>query len=200
MSTNLPYDEHELLLRVAKGDDAAFRKVFEMLVAPLRYYAYQLIKNNAEAEDMVSLAFHKLWERRERFASLQSLRSFLYIAVRRQCIDLIRHRKVADTARKDLIMAEVTDEGYAEARYMQSELLRIIYGEISTLPEKYRTILEWSFIEELSTAEMASRLQVSEGHVRADRSRALVLLRSALKNKGLLQFATGLYLLWQEQY
>jgi len=193
------HNEKEVLLLLAEGNDSAFRTIFELLVAPLQYYARQLVGDTAEAEDMVSLAFHKLWISNKRFTDLQSLRSFLYTTIRRQCIDLARHRNVVNTVHKDLATGRSSDNGYAEAKYLQAELLRIIYQEIRALPEKYRTILEWSFIDELSTAEMASRLQVSEGHVRADRSRGLVLLRSALKNKGILQLATSLYLLWQEQ-
>ncbi|MEC5143230.1 hypothetical protein UNH65_06125 [Chitinophaga sp. 180180018-2] len=181
------------------GDEAAFEIVFQRLLAPLHYYALKLVNDNAEAEDMVSLAFHKLLEGKKEFKSFVALRSYLFTVIRRQCIDLFRHRQVVDNVHQEISRDLISDEGYVEAKLFQTELMRVIYEEMQQLPAKYRDILQWTFIEELTPADMALRLGVTEGHIRADRSRGLVLLRNALKNKGLFSAAIYLYIIWLQR-
>lgn len=193
------YNETLILQRLHEGSNDAFRTVFEWLVAPLHYYAMQLTNNEEEAEDMVSMAFHKLWEGSKEFNSLKALRSYMYTIIRRQCIDMVRHRKVVKEVHARLSLEDLSDEGRGEAQFLQTELIRIIYDEIERLPHKYRNILKLSFIEEKTTSEISAQLGISEGHLRADRSRALVLLRNSLKNKKILHLALLLYTLWQKQ-
>lgn len=196
---NLPYTEKELLKNLMAGQEDAFRTIFNMFVAPLQYFAVKLIRQEQEAEDVVGFAFHKLWQQKNHFSSLPELRSFLYTIVRNQCIDILRHNTVKAAVHSELTGSQSEADSHAEGRMLQSELLRVVFAEIKALPERYRSILEWSFIEELSTAEMAARLNVSESHIRADKSRGLAMLRTALQHKQLLFTALVLYPFWENQ-
>ncbi len=80
---------------------------------------------------------------------------------------------------------------------MQAELLEQIFTEIGKLPEQYRQVLEMSFKEELTVQEIAQRTNKAENHVRADRSRALALLRASLKDKHLLEAALVLWAMYE---
>lgn len=148
-----------------------------------------------EAEDIVSAAFYKLWQRHKDFSTAAGIRSFLYTTVRNQCLDYLKHRKVIEAAHP-AIPKTLNDTGI-EARMYQSELLQLIYLEIQSLPERSRQILEWSFLEELSTAEISAKMQMTETHVRVEKSRALVQLRTALRKKDLWDSTLLFALLWQ---
>lgn len=195
MSETILYNEEELLRGFSAKEEAAFRSIFELLAAPLHYFARRLIADSTDAEDIVSIAFHKLWETTNKFESLKSLRSYLYITVRRQCIDRLRHQAVVQKARRDLFATQDHQTESLDNEYIQAELLRLIYEEIKMLPEKYRTILEWTYLLDLTTAEMAVRLGSTENHIRADRSRGLQLLRKALHNRALVFTPLGIFLL-----
>ncbi|MGN6416663.1 MAG: RNA polymerase sigma factor [Pseudobacter sp.] len=195
MSENYQYNEQELLLRITNGDQRAFRHVFDNQLNPLCYFAEKLIGQKQDAEDMVSQAFSKLWQRHKDFSSIAGIRSFLYTTVRNQCLDYLKHKAVVHAAEKHLqpqLAATVI-----EANMYQAELIQLIWQEIRQLPEKYRSILEYSFLEELSTAEIAKRLNKTETHVRVDKSRALVLLRAALRKKKVWEQAFAFLSLWQ---
>lgn len=184
---NLPYNEKELLHGLADGDQVAFRQIFELLLRPLCFFAEKLIGQKEEAEDAASIAFQKLWQRRNDFSSLTAVRSFLYTTVRNQCLDILRHRAVVTTVQQQMANSQEQNELSIEAQMYQAELLRIVYQNIKELPDRYRHILEYSFLENQSTAEIAARLQLSENHVRADKSRAIALLRTILRNPFLLE-------------
>jgi RNA polymerase sigma-70 factor (ECF subfamily) len=194
--TARPYDsDPDFARRFSAGDEKAFRQVFDAQVNPLCYFAQKLIGRRQEAEDMVSTAFYKLWQRHEHFTSAPAIRSFLYTTVRNQCLDLIKHEEVVHSAQHHL--AELPDEGGIEARMVQAELLQLIYTQVQSLPERYRRILEWTFIDELSTADIADRLGLTQTHVRVEKSRALVQLRAALREQQLWAAALALFAAWQ---
>ncbi|WEK38413.1 MAG: sigma-70 family RNA polymerase sigma factor [Candidatus Pseudobacter hemicellulosilyticus] len=184
-----------MLRQFILGDEAAFRQVFLRQLNPLCYFAEKIIGQRQEAEDMVSAAFYKLWQRHADFSSLAGIRSFLYTTVRNQCFDHLKHRAVVDAA-ADRLPVQLSDAGI-EARMYQAELLQLIYEGMEQLTAKHRHILQWSFLEELPTAEIASRLRMTETHVRVEKSRALVQLRQALRSKQRWQEALVLLAAWQ---
>lgn len=180
------HNEPELLHRLNQGDEGAFREVFESLYRPLCFFARKLIEQREEAEDITSQAFHKLWVKSPHFKSFGALRSYMYTAVRNQCLDLLKHKGVVQAARKQVLLAQEEAEDYIESRMMEAELLQLIYQEMENLPVKFRKILHLSYIEELPTSEIAGQLDMSESHVRADRSRAIAQLRSLVAQRQII--------------
>lgn len=177
-----------------QGDEQAFRQVFDMQLNSLTYFAQSLLERRDEADDVVSASFFKLWQRRANFSTMSGIRSFLYTTVRNQCFDLLKHREVVLSAHKQM---EVREEmpSFESAMY-QGQLIELIYTEIQLLPERPRNILTWSFLEDLSTADIAKRLGLKESSVRSEKTRALVQLRSVLRNRDLWQIALALFASW----
>ncbi|WP_341838256.1 sigma-70 family RNA polymerase sigma factor [Chitinophaga pollutisoli] len=186
-----------ILTDFSNGDEAAFRQVFDLLYRPLCFFAGKFTGQKEEAEDMAAQAFHKLWLRREGFDALPAIRSFLYTTVKNQCLDLIKHKAVVSHAHQQLATSPEAADSFAESHRMQAELLELIFGQIAKLPEKYRLVLEMSFKEELTVPEIAQRTNKAENHVRADRSRALAMLRASLKDQHLLEAALVLWSIYE---
>jgi RNA polymerase sigma-70 factor (ECF subfamily) len=195
--TNESYNESELLLRIAGGEEAAFRQLFSLLIRPLVYFATQLTASRQEGEDVAGNAFHKLWERHASFKTMGEIRGFLYTTTRNECLNLLRHRKVQSKAQRELLHLLDQEPQWADARKVQSELLQLIHAEINNLPAHHCDMIVMSFIEELSTEEIAARLGISSAHVRTNKARAVAQLRNALVKKGLLEAAL---LLWSLQF
>lgn len=152
---------------------------------PLCYFGRQLTDDKPEAEDIASLAFHKLWERRENFSSMSGIRSFLYTTVRNNCLNYLKHRKVVTGAQEQILHLLENEQAWTDARMVQSDLLRLVYAEIEALAPHYREIVRLSFIQGLSTQHIAARLDLTESHVRVSRSRAIAQLRTALMRKNI---------------
>ncbi|SFD15545.1 RNA polymerase sigma-70 factor, ECF subfamily [Chitinophaga sp. CF118] len=191
--TNKLHNDQDIISRFSQGDEVAFRIIFNEQLRPLCYFAHKLIGQKEEAEDIVSTAFASLWERRQQFSAFSAVKSFLYIAVRNSCYDLLKHRNVVNKSEDNLQYTGNTPDIAVDARILQTELLQIILGELNNLPERSRQILEWSFLEEKKTSEIAALLSLSEAHVRMEKSRALSQLRKLLNDKQLLE---SLLLLW----
>jgi RNA polymerase sigma-70 factor (ECF subfamily) len=192
-NTNQLHNDPNVISRFSQGDEVAFRMIFNEQLRPLCYFAHKLIGQKEEAEDIVSTAFAGLWERRQQFTAFSAVKSFLYIAVRNSCYDLLKHRNVVNKAEDMLKDTGNVQDIAVDARVLQTELLQIILGELNSLPERSRQILEWSFLEEKKTSEIAALLSLSEAHVRMEKSRALFQLRKLLNDKQLLEIVL---LLW----
>ena len=57
------------------GEEKVFRYVFEKFYSSLCVYCLRLIREECVAADLVQEAFVKLWENRQNFSSLLTIRS-----------------------------------------------------------------------------------------------------------------------------
>jgi len=109
-----------------------------------------------EAEDIVLTSFYKLWRLIEGFDSLNDLRAFLYITVRNNCFDYLRHRRLILTAHKEILLNsetyELSCQSFNESAALVSELIRDC---IDQLPEQAQRIFKMYYFDELSTAQIA---------------------------------------------
>jgi RNA polymerase sigma-70 factor (ECF subfamily) len=182
------HNQNELLPLLISGDEIAFRQLFDEYIQPLSYFALQLCGDRQEAEDIASITFHKFWERHASFSSLAGIKSFLFTTTRNHCLNFLKHKKVVSAAEKKLT-GLVENESWADAKMVHTDLLQRIYAEIEALPPQHKEIVIMSFVEGLSTQEIAEKLNRTNAHIRADKSRALVILRNALAKKNLLEAA-----------
>ena len=74
--------------RAGSLDD--FQCVYELYYDTMYVFAYNLIHNEAEAQDMTTETFIKLWRLHANFESLNNIKAFLYVTNRNACLDALR--------------------------------------------------------------------------------------------------------------
>lgn len=195
MPAEILYTDTELIALLRTGSQDGFRQLFTRLIRPLVYFATELTGSSQEGEDIAGNAFHKLWERHASFATIGDVRGFLYTTVRNECLNVLRHKKVKQRAQNELMLRLEQEPQWTEARKVHAELLQLIYAEINNLPAHHKEMVLMSFVEELSTEEIAARLNISPAHVRTNKARAIAQLRNALLKKGLLKASILLLML-----
>ena len=82
------------------GEEKVFRYVFEKFYSSLCVYCLRLIREECVAADLVQEAFVKLWENRQNFSSLLTIRSYLYTIVRNSGINYLRYVKMKPECRR----------------------------------------------------------------------------------------------------
>ena len=127
------------------------------------------------AEDCVQSAVLKAWKRRNDFPSTPALKSYLYTCIKNNIIDI--HRKHNSGSK---YAASLNDEILFSNSLIEQETLDILFGAIQTLPEKYRNIIEMSYVEGLKIKEIAGALSLSESTVEKRKAKALDLIREKL--------------------
>lgn len=175
-------DESALVGRVRDGDPDALAALFHAYYDPLCRFAERYTQSDAVAEDVVQGVFLDLWRHRERWAVRDSVRSYLYGAVRNRALN-VRKRDAAELRRQ--VLAE-TDGAIAarapaaDAELHASELDGALARAVEALPEMYRTVFELRAWHHLTHAEIARALGLPVKTVETRAARALKALRAAL--------------------
>lgn len=184
MPANTPYNESELLARIAEGDASVYPYLHDTYYNSLVYFSINIIQDQQQAEDIVVEALVKLWQTPARFESLGKLRSYLFTLVRNASLNHLKHMKVRAKSQLTLLPEEQVD-AHLEVLVVESDLMHHIHQEIYRMPEAYRQVLELLYIDGLSSAEAAERLGISMDNLRQRKGRAIKELKNELIRKGL---------------
>jgi len=173
-----------------KGEEHAFRQVFEKYYRPVSYFALKILNDDLYAEDIVSETFNKAWQARAKFATARHLENFLYLVTRNSCISYLRSERVSRKTNVEwvnLAASGIEDETQLDLERVQVELLETIFEKLKELPGG--DVLRMSYIEGKSTREIAQALDITENNVYIIKCRALKTLRIALTHKEWMFFA-----------
>lgn len=183
----IPFDieSGQLLTSLQKGDEEAFAYVFKTFYPPLFNYAGRILRDEEQANDVVQDTFCRLYENRSNITIHISLKSYLYRSVYNNCIDLIRHKKVAnayvDAKMLDFYFSRIIQLPEAELKMLDEDIGEAIREAIAHLPERCRQIFCLSKLEGLSNKQIAEQLGISVKTVETQMTKAFVRLRKELE-------------------
>ena len=179
------YRDDEMVMAFSKGNKRAFNMIFEKLYPAVYDFACRFVATDVAA-DFTSDAFYKLWEGRENFESLRSIRSYLMVVVRNASLNHLESIKSHRETEKAIAYLSQTEEpAWTEEEEIKAAYFRMVHLALEQLPKQRRKILELAFFEGLKTPAIAERLKISEGTVRNLKTRALKVLRKMMSKEGL---------------
>ena len=162
-------------------DKNSFEQLFRQLYTPLCHYACSFIADSDDAEELVQSAFITLWEKRNAVEITTSAKSYLYMMVRNNALNKIKHEQVKrQYASEHLHLHEEAHES-SNQKIIGKELEQKIRQVIEILPEQCRLIFKMSRFEELKYADIAGQLNLSVKTVENQMGKALRILRNELK-------------------
>ena len=152
--------------------------------------AVSILKNDADAEDAAQEAVLKAYKYLARFRQESKFSTWLIqIAINEAKMRLRKDRRYLY---ESLDNGQQTDEGdyiptdFADWREIpsqaleQSELREALNQALLALPENYRTVLILRDVQQMSIAETAKALNISEENVKTRTSRARLQMRDRL--------------------
>jgi RNA polymerase sigma-70 factor (ECF subfamily) len=190
--TDLPDDQ--LVQRITSGDQGAFEQLMRRYNRPLYRTARSILKDDAEAEDVLQEAYLLAYRGLVNFRGESSLSTWLTRIVVNEAI--ARSRKTARRAEIIQLDGELPwDSNAAEAQMheaaieppeqaaLRAEARRLIEKKIDGLPDAFRTVFMLRALEEMTVEETAACLNIPEATVRTRYFRAKGLLREALSRE-----------------
>lgn len=173
--------DSKLFKQIKKGNTLAFQTVFKRYYQNLCIYASSILKNDANAEEIVQNLFVKLWEKKENIDISTSPKNYLYRSVRNSCFNFIEHNKIKLRHHQKEIN-EAKTRILPENNYIEVNLYDQIHDAINSLPEKRREIFRLSREEGLKYREIAKYLNISIKTVETQMGLAIKHLRKKLKH------------------
>jgi RNA polymerase sigma-70 factor (ECF subfamily) len=175
-----PNDLSALMRLARRGDDEAYRRLLLDLAAWLRAVVRRGLvaagRGTADCEDVVQEALLAMHLKRDTWDETQPIEPWVRAIARHKLLDHLRRRGFHDHLDIDALAGALPSVGEPDAgAAIDSRRL------LAELPERQRRIVEEISIEGHRTAEVATRLGMSEGAVRVALHRALKALAAAYR-------------------
>nr|WP_185154620.1 RNA polymerase sigma-70 factor [Dysgonomonas sp. 511] len=162
-------------------DKETHEHLFKTWYEPLCKYAYSMLKDQFEAEDVVQKVFLKLWDDRHNTNITTSVKSYLYMAVHNISLNRIKQLKIQQKHNQQFALEGQAEHNEVYEGVVEKELDYKIKLAIAQLPPKCREVFELSRFEMLSYKEIARQLEISPNTVENQIAKALKLLRENLR-------------------
>jgi len=180
MSTTNRY--HEAYSLFLQGDiDSFYKDVYPSLIV----FTRRLLPGDLAylAEDCVQDSIFRLYQRRGEMASAERAKGSLFVCIHNAVVSYIRkHNSQLHYASQD--DGDFEDDFSTEL--IRKETIDNLMLAVDRLPEDMRLLCAMIFREGLRTADIASRLNMTESGVKKKKRRLLALLRKTLSPDALM--------------
>jgi len=185
---------NDTICRLSPGDRAGFVQAYELFYLPIFQFTKKLVDQQQQAEDITADSFVKLWRHLELGEPVNNVKAFLRVTARNACYDYLRASRVHHQKEREILyLAEQEEQLAFYSAEVKAEVLYYVHAEIEKLPPKCREIFKLSYLEGMKVGEVAEYLQLSEQTVSNQKTRALKMLKLALKDKQWMLLAWLLY-------
>jgi RNA polymerase sigma-70 factor, ECF subfamily len=178
-----PVDPDDLIARIRAGDERAYEQLFDEYYRKLCRYAARISPAGGSAEEAVQEVFLKLWLRRDRLPPVLMLNSYLYTAVRNQCLNQMTREGYEDAWRQrrtvELQAAPPSAPG-ADEDVRAAELRVAIDEALAKLPPRCRQAFLLQRREHMTVQQIAAAMQIAPKTVEVQIGNALKALRQSL--------------------
>ena len=173
--------EKKILKRIKEGHINEFETLFKEYYERLCAFGIKYVKNIEQVEEVVQDTFYNIWKNRKTLNIKTSLKSYLYTAVRNNCLQVLRTRSL-DIKYENYYKSHYTNESISPADELNAkELSNVINKALNSLPERCKVIFKMSRYEGLKYHEIAEKLAISIKTVEANMGKALKHFRMHLK-------------------
>lgn len=176
-----PADLGELLLRVARGDEAAFGAVYDHVGAAVIGLARRVIRDPARAEEVAQEVFLQVWQTAARFDPARGQgKSWILTLAHRRAVDAVRHDQAATNRDRKYDWGGGPDYDQVEeevAINLEHEQVRRCLGGLTELQ---REAVHLAYYKGFTYAEVATVLDVNPATIKTRMRDGLVRLRDCM--------------------
>lgn len=178
----------QLAQRVASGDDNAFAEIYQKHYRHIYRYILGFVCDKFEAEDIAQEVFMRAYTAIYTYSGRAPMSSWLRTIARNLCIDRSRKREVGPILWSTLSSGEerdsvldFADPGPSPEEAVCSRALQaLVMSQVEALPERYRQVVLFRDLSDMSCSEAAQAIKCPEGTVKSRLSRAHHILRNRL--------------------
>ena len=174
------YNEKDVLRRVAASDREAFRLLYGHYFLVVKRYVSLFVSAKDSQEELTQDVFIKMWEKRERLATVESLKDYLFIVSRNTVFNYFRSLKVQQTTRELEEGMQATSTHQSEHDILYKQYYHIAAEGMDKLTPRRREILKMRVERGLSLDEIAEQLQITRAAVKKQLYEATAFIRQYL--------------------
>lgn len=170
--------------KIGDRDINEFEKMFRLYFIRLAKYAYKFVGNTADAQDLTQSVFLSIWELNGAWDPKGTVKSYLYAAVKNQCLNHLKHKSVVNEWQIEQTtepkISKLKNEW--EQREQEDKLKDAINVAIKKMPDKRREVFELSRVDGLTYSEISLVLGITKKTVENHMGNALKFLKEELND------------------
>src|SRR5215212_1904840 len=167
--------DEDLVVLMADGDERALSELYDRYSRPVYATGLRLLGDKQLAED----AFTSVWRNAASFdQSRASFATWLYRIARNRATDMDRRRRVRPRPAGEHGLYAVAGGPRPEEAVDAWD----VAAALSSIPGKYRQVLELAYFEDLSQREISRRTGLPLGTIKSRTTAALKRFRRAIAN------------------
>lgn len=178
-------------------DEQVFSEIYVNYYSRMLRFAYAYLMNKEDAENIVQDIFAYLWGNRSLLKEVRHLQAFLFMLVKRRCIDFLRLKinnsasSLSEIENEELEYKLYSLETLDEDNVTDEEMQRMLHKAIGQLPEKCRYIFIQAKINHKKYREIADETGLSIQTIKNQMTIAIGKLQTELRK--LLPFLTFVF-------
>ena len=183
-----------LLRAVARGDEAAFARVYDRYAPILLGLMLRILRSRPEAEDVLQEVFLQVWQQARSFDPARG-RAFTWLATlaRSRAIDRLRavdsRERAAQRSAEEGGPPGAESHGWADEEAIRAERAEAVRAALAELPEEQRQVLVLAYLDGMSQSEIAAAKNQPLGTVKTRTRTGLKKLSDTLRARLGSQFA-----------
>ena len=171
----------ELARKLMAGDQSALQPFVESFQLKVFNYTWLMCGQREDAEEVAQDTLLKVFQSWDQLRDPEQVKPWVFRIARNCCLMKRRHSVFAPTA--EVPIEDVILEAHGEAaddRVIRMELNAELEKALREIPETYRAVVLLRDAEEMTTAETAALLEISEDNVKQRLHRGRAMLRKVL--------------------
>lgn len=193
LTTKAVYDYKLIQQALKHGDQKAYAELLHRYRESVYFTMLRMCNNKDDAEDLTIEAFGRAFKRLDQYTPTYAFSTWLFKIASNNAIDFLRNKKKSTSLSLDTKMEN--DEGQEFSKNIKSQTLdpeeniikkqkvEMLRDVVEKLKPRYRELVKMRYYEELSYEEIAGKLELPVGTVKAQLFRAREFLYNILKNQ-----------------
>jgi RNA polymerase sigma-70 factor (ECF subfamily) len=145
----------ELLKRVSKGDEEAFRQLYDLTHRKVYFYLYRLVHGRQMAEDILVETYTEVWRNASKFKGKSRAGTWIIGIARNLAMNQLRKVKVHE----DIDLIKNLSNG-SQPNGRPFDRKRVIKKALLTLSTKHQEVLDLVFFHGLTYQEVSEILGI----------------------------------------
>jgi RNA polymerase sigma-70 factor (ECF subfamily) len=184
LSNNGIYNEQQLLLRIAEGDEKAFAQIYERFVPRLTPFVRKMLKEEPMVREVVQLTFIRLWMSRDTLREVRNFEAWIFRLATNVCYTHFKQLLTQERLLKQAAAGTSISHDPLMETMQAKALLSAVAEAVRQLSPQRKKIYTMSREQGLSVQEISTLTGLSPNTVRNTLSSSLDLIRQHLTQQG----------------
>jgi len=192
LSVKAQYDVELVKRAVYQHDQAAYAELLDRYRESVYFLLLKMVNNKDDAEDLTIEAFGKAFKNIEQYTPNFAFSTWLFRIATNNCIDFIRKKRMVTVSLDrtfttgdgdEMTMDVRADQPDPEEHMIRKQKNVFMRSLVEKLKPRYRVLIELRYFQELSYEEIAERLDLPLGTVKAQLFRSREFLYNIIRHQ-----------------